>query len=288
MDAVTAVGLWQVADLFCVNDAAYVKDSGVHINEPVTVELLIDAYTKGYSVSGYTADKDLNTYVGAIDFDKADMADIKAVRETMTKTGIPTLLAHSRRGAHLWVHVGGGKTLPAGVMNRALEQVIRLTNNSLLGKCEVFPKKSSSPYGVGALRLPLMTHPKTKVRYPCEDMDGNRLTKLIEVVSTIQYTPVHILKALAEQGPVEYPRGLGEYRKPTTIKNAGSAVDLLMGMGVQATPGHNARCPFHEDRHASMSVAEDDQRVWCKSPECIAYNGGRGLGTLALARMVKK
>jgi len=63
-------------------------------------------------------------------------------------------------------------------------------------------------------------------------------------------------------------------------------VALLSSMGIpRVRVGGNVRCPFHDDRHASLSISQDDQRVWCKSPTCPAYNGGRGLGSLALAKM---
>jgi hypothetical protein len=289
MDQLTYVGLWQLADLFCAHYDAYVKDSRAHIPQPITPELLERAYREKWAVSGYTARQDgdkMVTHIGAIDFDHSSRHEEKSVRATLQKLGIPTLRSASRRGSHLWIttHEEG----PASVMHKALEQAIRLTDANILSECEVFPKVSTAQWGVGALRLPLMTHPKTRQRYPAYDMDGNRLTKLIDVVLSVQSTDWKVLRSLAADAPVEYPRNLGAYRQRREYTDVGSATDLLDKLGVQATPGHSCRCPFHEDRHASMSVAQDDERVWCKAPECEAYNGGRGVGTLALAKMVQR
>jgi len=289
MDALTYAGLWQLADLFCATYDAYVKDSRAHIPQPITPELLEQAYRERWAVSGYTARLDgdkMVTHIGAIDFDHADPAQYEAVRDTLTGLGIPTIEAMSNRGVHLWVTAR--EEGPASIMHKALEQAIRLTDKDILDTCEVFPKTSTSPWGVGALRLPLMTHPKTHERFPVIDMDGNHLTKLIDVCLAVQYTEWSVLRSLAADAPVEYPRDLGVYRQRKDYGDTGSAVQLLDALGVQAVPGRSCRCPFHEDRKASLSVAQDDQRVWCKSPECEAYNGGRGVGTLALAKMVQR
>ncbi len=289
MDPLTYVGLWQLADQFCAHYDAYVKDSRAHIDGEVTPELLERAYVEKWAVSGYTARLDgdqMVTHVGAIDFDHADAHEILAVRETLTKLGIPHLVSMSRRGDHVWVTAH--KEGPAKEMRKALEHAIRLTDAAILPKCEVFPKESTAQWGVGALRLPLMTHPKTGVRYPVIDKDGNHLTKLLDVVLAVEYVEWDVLHKLAADAPVEYPRNLGEYRQRRNYTEVGSAVSLLDKMGVQAVPGRSCRCPFHEDRKASLSVAADDERVWCKSPECVAYNGGRGVGTLALAKMVQR
>lgn len=265
MDPLTYVGLWQLADQFCAHYNAYVKDSRAHINEEITPELLERAYIEKWAVSGYTARLDgdkMVTHVGAIDFDHADPAQYKAVRDTLTKLGIPTLESMSNRGVHLWVTAR--EEGPASVMRKALEQAIRLTDANILTTCEVFPKNSTAQWGVGALRLPLMTHPKTHERFPCYDMEGNRLTKLIDVTLAVQYTDWSVLRQLSADAPVEYPRNLGEYRQRRDYGDVGSAVSLLDKKGVQAVPGRSCRCPFHDDRHASLSVAQDDQRVWCK------------------------
>jgi hypothetical protein len=289
MDPSTYVGLWAYADLFSAHAEAYVRDSRRHVNDQITPELVVAAFTEKWSISGYTARLDgesMVTHIGAIDFDHADHDEIEAVRGTLFDIHIPTLLAETRRGAHLWVTttVEG----PADQMRRALEHAIRLTDANILAKCEVFPKHSNSRFGGGALRMPLMTHPKTGERYPVYDMRANRITKIKEIVEAVEYTKWGVLRQFSAEAPIEYPTGLGQYRRVIDHGDTGSAVEMLNTLGVQATAGRGCRCPFHDDAHASLSVAQDDQRVWCKSPECVAHNGGRGVGTLALARMVRE
>jgi hypothetical protein len=299
LDALAEIGLQLFIDLFCARTDAYVRDSRAHIPEPLTVDLLVDAYTNKYAVSGYTANGGL-THVGALDFDHCDPAQIMAVRDTMKRVGVPTLLSESRRGDHLWVFVGPGDgkrgsieygDVPATMVHKALEQCVRLTDPDLLTDLDIFPKHTSSPFGVGALRLPLMTHPKSHERYPCYDMEGTRLTKIVDLVTAANglTTPWAVIAKLAKDAPVEYPRGLGEYRRSISRTPGSPASALLQSIGAtNAQPGRSVRCPFHEDSHASMSIADDDERVWCKAPECVAYNGGRGVGSLALAKMIEK
>jgi TOTE conflict system, Archaeo-Eukaryotic Primase domain len=289
MDPSTYVGLWAYADLFSAHTEAYVRDSRRHVNDQITPELVVAAFTEKWSISGYTARLDgerMVTHIGAIDFDKALHDEIEAVRGTLFQINVPTLLAESRRGAHLWVVTQTEG--PADQMRRALEHAIRLTDSNILAKSEVFPKHSNSKFGGGALRMPLMTHPKNGQRYPVFDMQANRLTKIKAVVEAAQFTEWSVLRRFSAEEPIEYPTGLGQYRRVIDRGDTGSAVEMLNVLGVQAVIGKGCRCPFHDDQHNSLSVAQDDQRVWCKAPECVAYNGGRGVGTLALARMVRE
>jgi hypothetical protein len=156
---------------------------------------------------------------------------------------------------------------------------------------DVFPKRSASPMGAGALRMPLFEHPKTKRVYPVLAPDGTEVTdRLAAYELTIPLdTPYEALYALGgmRTPPKAYPTDLGRLRRSTAIVEGPGVVAILSAMGVGGTlaPGRNVRCPFHEDKHASLSIAKDDQRVWCKAPTCPAYNGGRGLGSLALGKL---
>jgi hypothetical protein len=44
-----------------------------------------------------------------------------------------------------------------------------------------------------------------------------------------------------------------------------------------AVSGRTIRCPLHDDRRASLSIARDDSRVWCHSPTCELH-GPSGAG----------
>lgn len=274
---------------FSAHADAYVEDSRRHIEAPLTRDVLVTAMRTRHAISGYMARAGANgheTHIGAVDFDHAEEGAPEQVRATLAGMDVPTLLVQSRRGAHLWVQ--SSDMIPAYKMRRFLEHAVKLTGD--IEGYEVFPKRSDSPYGVGALRMPLMRHPKTGLRYPVIGMDGREATTIREVLLAFEDTPHQIIDRIVGGLPVEkdYPRGLGAYRRQTTVRPEASATDILATLGIEATPGHSCICPYHDDHRKSMSVARDDQRVWCKSPECVAYNDGRGLGSLMMAKMMEE
>lgn len=288
---------------FAANPEGYVLDSSHHRSEPVTPELLEWAFLNGHSISGYmavVADDQVTTTVGAIDLDEGTVKDGGAIRDVLKAQAIPSLLVESRRGCHLWTfHHGDGThgsekymPVPAGVVRSALRNAATLAGYEG-PKVEVFPKASQSPWGVGALRMPLMPHPKTGEKYPAYDMDGVKIEKTLDLVNAISsmtapYKAVYALSGV-ETAPVPYPTALGPYRRSDgRTDDAPSVVDLLAEMGVLVNGKRAVRCPWHSDQHASLSIAPDGQRVWCKSPSCPVYNGGRGLGSFALRAMLSK
>lgn len=294
-------------DLYAGNFAAhlegYVLDSHIHKSEPITHELLEWAFLEGHSVSGYMAvvtDERVTTTVGAIDLDEGSMKDGKDIRDVLWTQGIPSLLVESRRGCHLWtLHHGDGthgseKYMPvsASVVRACLHNAAALAGHTG-PKVEVFPKASQSKWGVGALRMPLMPHPKTGERYPAYDMDGTKVTKVIDLINvvadmTAPYGKVHVLSGV-DTAPVPYPTNLGGYRRaPQDLGEHPDVIELLAQVGVLADGKRAVRCPWHEDSHASLSIAPDKERVWCKAPGCPVYNGGRGMGSLALRAMLEK
>jgi hypothetical protein len=305
---------------FAARHDAFVKDSRAHIAQPLTPEVAYAATgAGGFSISGYMATfihptdeygttwmstRDCLTHVGAIDFDMDDGFDkAKEVRAFLAaQHSIESLLVGSRRGAHLWVQtIGDGKhgsqsfgMVPASVMRRALHSALSLCGIDS-PKAEVFPKQSDSDWGVGALRMPLMRHPKTGVRYPAYDPFDDReitgLTALVNLMADLQ-TPYAALYGLAgpEPASVPYPHRTGLERPFLAATGDAPLVSDLLAreFGLHITPGRSLRCPFHPDQHASLSVADDDLRVWCKAPECPIYNGDTGMGSIALAAYLGK
>ncbi len=301
-----------VADLwvgtFAARSDAYVKASGVHVNEPISPALIERALTEpdAPSISGYMA-VDGMTHVAAIDFDHCSLAQFRAVLDTLVKVGFKPLSVGSRRGMHLWLlfdRVG-----PAAQVRKALTHAVMLTDSTLIPTpppdltgddlkvwrqenpvgAEIFPKRSTAAWGVGALRMPLMVHPKSGVRYPVVLGEDRVTYDPEEVLLNFDTTNWAVVAKFCQElpvGPVEYPRGLGTYRQRTNIE-PGSVTTSLGHIGAFVTPGHSTRCPFHDDQHASLSIAADDQRVWCKAPECDAYNGGRGLGSLGVEKLIQ-
>lgn len=272
---------------------AYVKDSHFTVKEPLTPEVALAAFgVGGFSVSGYLAvehDGNWVTQVGAIDFDTDEgLAQGADVQATLAPMGIPSILVESRRGSHLWVLCQ--KVIPASVMTRALGNALALCSLPT-DHIEVFPKRSTNAFGVGALRMPLMRHPKTGKVYPVH-ADG-LIVKVLDLMllAASSESPENALRSLAgpEADTGHYPRLRGPYvMRPRRRDEAPSAVELLDAMGVSAAPGRSVRCPFHEDQHASLSVSPDDQRVWCHAPACPIHNDGRGLGTFSLENHIRK
>jgi hypothetical protein len=303
---------------FAATKAAFVVDSVRTVTgHQLTPEMCDQAERTGRSISGYLAapweDKGgFYTTVGAIDVDTT-IEDARTIMRFLHASNVFPLMVRSRRGAHIWVWtVGDGRhqtekymPVPASRLRKGLQAAVDLSVPSVTctycppevpahvtrAHIEVFPKRSASPLGVGALRMPLFKHPKTKRVYPVIAPDGSGETtdRLTAYHWTIDMdTPYEALYALGgmRTPPVTYPTALGRLRLPTATPEGPGVVAILASMGVdRATPGRNVRCPFHDDKHASLSISRDDQRVWCKAPSCPAYNGGRGLGSLALAQV---
>ena len=85
---------------------------------------------------------------------------------------------------------------------------------------------------------------------------------------------------------VRTPRPHRATRSPIETFNEQVPVSevLRRDYGIEARPGRAVRCPFHDDRHPSLSVLPDDRRVVCHAPACRL--AGRGADAWALAHMV--
>lgn len=141
------------------------------------------------------------------------------------------------------------------------------------------------------IRLPTMPHHKTGKRYPLINFsEGDQLSgKLDEMMLDVGVCDVSIFDDLAERAPLpklgyapkdlRYPHG-----EPPVNENASDILRELWGV-VNAQPGRAVRCPAHEDKRPSLSIARDDQRAWCHSPTCDLNNDGHGRGTRELRAM---
>ena len=317
---------------FAARMDGWVKDSARHVHGELTVDTVEDAFTKGFSVSGYMARwieyKDKRhclTHVGAIDFDMDDGKQVAvAAQENLTDYGIPSMLVDSRRGAHLWVTatlendraqgeqlnafirqdaevqrwrdaLGGAGMLPATIIRDALTALCQKMDLDPT-KAEVFPKVSTSKWGVGALRMPLMTHPKTQERYPAYGAAGEALTGMKAVIGrmadVMAATPGSALLTLgkSKRRPTKVAPPDYAHREPRVASGDAPMVTELLSrhFGIQAVPGRTTKCPFHDDEKASMSIAQDDERVWCKAPSCPIYGDerGSGFGSFGLEKML--
>lgn len=280
---------------FAARHDAYVRDSRAHIPEPLTVEVVAAAFGGGFSVSGYMSHRPTEgvpdtTHIGAIDFDMTDGLDrARAVRALLRTHDVGSLVVGSRRGAHLWVTFD---PVSSSLVRRALRAGLKLAGADD-PKAEVFPKASRSLWGVGALRMPLMRHPKSGVRYPAYGPRDEPLDRLQDVLLAFPQTTVEALRAFAGSGESHSlpPAATDGYRllRRASSDSQPRASALLAMIGVTGLPGRSVRCPFHDDQHASLSIADDDLRVWCKSPECPLYTErGMGIGSIALEALMRK
>lgn len=141
------------------------------------------------------------------------------------------------------------------------------------------------------IRLPTMPHHTTGKRYPLISAAlGAQLPgTLPEMMLEIDPCPVSIFEDLAERAPLpklapapkdlRFPHG-----EPPVEENASDILRELWGVA-NAQPGRAVKCPAHDDKNPSLSIARDDQRAWCHSPGCELNNDGRGRGTHELRAM---
>jgi hypothetical protein len=276
---------------FAGRDDLYVQNAALVVREPLTDTVLSHAVEHRYAVSAYTAREDGRTHVGAIDFDtESGLGDARKVAARLWEEGMPSILCHSRRGAHLWV--GTWDYVPAATMRRALEGGLALAGVAPDPKVEVFPKPGGG-LAAGALRLPRLPHQTTQQVYPVESLDDDGwsvLPELIDVLEAHLPTRTSVVESLARRAPNgrTYPKGLGGfygYRPPRDPNGVPKATDVLASWGVEARAGATVRCPSHEDRRRSLTVFKDDLRVFCGSPACKLHGGGHGVGSIALSQM---
>lgn len=257
--------------------------------EELTVERVVAALKEKRPISGFMENADGCTHVGAIDFDREDgwLKGAKVAR-TLADLGAFPMLERSRRGCHLWVVMSA--LVPGEIMRLALRHAVFMTEEYLAHdkQVEILPKRVERREDTlgNPLRLPLMAHPKTGVRYPLCDFQGTYLGQSYgEILLNVEFTKVEIIEGLAANAklPPADMRVPHWARQPS--QEGGDCVEVLQSVGiVNAAPGRTVRCPLHDDRMASLAISRDGERVWCKSPACDAYNDGKGLGSGQLGK----
>ena len=263
------------------------------VREELTVPRILDGLRKVRPpVSAYMDDREGNTHVLAVDFDREDGWDLGLrLARIIDADGGHAYVERSRRGCHVWAT---SEVLPGDTVRRALRYWLGRVDPEAARdpKCEIMPMAvQRGPDTVGhSLRLPMMPHQRTGQRFPLCDSDGKPLGHTLgETMMAVWDTPAEVVRAAAAKGPLpplgppppslRYPLGLPD-------REDVSASELLAAVWgvVNARPGHAVRCPKHDDRSPSLSIVRDDQRVFCKSPECEWYGDGRGIGSLQLRR----
>jgi hypothetical protein len=155
----------------------------------------------------------------------------------------------------------------------------RLTSDDSVGIC---------------IRMPTMPHHRTGKRYRLISSDGELLPdRLSDMMLVIDSSPMGPLADLVDRAPLPkipasppmdlmFPLG-----QPSSSESASEILRSLWGM-VEPKPGRANLCPAHDDSRPSLSIARDDQRVWCKNDACILSNHGRGRGTHELVSLAPK
>ena len=229
--------------------------------------------------------------VAAIDADGEDGWEvIGVIARVLLGHGIACAVEPSRRGGHLWLV--SKEPLPAIVLRHAIQVAISLAGHDPADtKIEIRPTTDQklSAYGGGQLRGPMMPHRETGEAWPL--LDPANVEPLGadwgESVERFPLADPVFLNQLAAnwRPPVRAPRRdskqtLRPYRGASKVAAYNAAMSIWDVLDLYF-PGHlrnrfarEARCPFHEDRHASLSIYENGARVKCHAGGCILASRG--------------
>ncbi len=157
------------------------------------------------------------------------------------------LFEPSRRGAHLWRFCPPTPWRDVRAYGEFLLEAAGIT-------CEVFPKGE----GRTGVRLPSTPHPKTGVTYPLIVPATGELLELeaLMELQTAPLPPVPIHKRMASTMAVALTGERGDF---ATLVHEIEGVTRLRQYGPERAIG---RCPFHDDRHPSLSVLGGFWRCW--------------------------
>jgi hypothetical protein len=280
--------------------AAHTGSGWIAVHAELTPELLIGCLTEGrpVSISAYMLAPDSTSHVLALDLDLSDGLELaRRVQRVMANAGVPGYVEPSRRGAHLWCVLAA--RLPGIVLRRALRTFVADAAIAPTPQVELRPAQDrlARPDSIGsALRMPTMPHPLTGLRYPLHDPGGTSLgLKVAPMLLSIELASPSAIVTAAERWsePALPPvRGhLHDGPSPIEVFNARVGVSAVLSRewGVpNAVPGRSIRCPAHDDRSPSLSIAPDDSRAWCHSPSCDLHGpngaGHDAYGLVELAR----
>jgi hypothetical protein len=251
---------------------------------PVRRPLRGDDVVRGLDGTGPTISvlfirDDSTAKVGAVDADAEDgWKTIHDIAAALDDNGIRCAVEQSHRGGHLWVV--SSEPLPAFVIRRALMVAILLAgHDSSDPKIEVRPStdEKRSPFGGGSLRGPMMPHPATGIGYPLLDPMTDRPLASMPLADGVLAARL----AAAWRRPAEAPRPARRpYNGPSKVAAYNAAVSIWDVLN-RYFPGllrgqfaREARCPFHDDRHASLSIYANGTKVKCHAAGCVLANRG--------------
>lgn len=178
-------------------------------------------------------------------------ADDEAGREALQALAIElnpktTLFEPSRRGAHLWW------CCPPTRWERARQVGLTLALTSGIS-CEVFPKGE----GRNGVRLPLTPHPKTGETYPIIDPATGEIRSVEDLAQRgVEPLPQIVLPQVVAADRRVSERTRGSFDE---LRREVEQLTRLRQYGPERAIG---RCPFHEDRHPSLSLLGGFWRCW--------------------------
>lgn len=292
---------------------AYVRWTGnryVTVRAPLTPVVVRTALRDAVPIGAYFLTPDSTSHVAALDLDRSDGWDLGCqIGAWLWTVDVPAYVERSRDGrAHLWITVAPGSTsLSSGLPGISLRYALRATLQTMsldaLRGIELRPgsDRLGRPDGLGhSLRLPTMPHKDTGERHPlCDPRSGSPIAPLGGLLSTLEFASTGRVVELAERYRPPSPdsaRLIGPSRGrredgPIGRFNAqvGVCEVLRREFTVEnARPGRTIRCPAHDDRQPSLSIARDDSRVWCHSPGCALSAEGRGQDAYGLWALSKE
>ncbi|MGO9180929.1 MAG: hypothetical protein ACLQHS_16955 [Candidatus Limnocylindrales bacterium] len=272
--------------------AEWIDDHWRRAGRSLTARVVHAAFASGRPLSFYSLSSDNRAVSPALDIDRDDGVEQggRLVRRVHELGGV-AYLERSRRGCHVRIPVDA--PLPGILARRALRQLCREADVADDPKVELRPGSDRlyDRTSVGhCLRAPTMPHPATHRRYPLETADGRRLPLgVVDLMLAVDVCPAAVMVGLAERyvppssEATSAPRRAadpGSSPIATFNREVGCSAVLIRDWGcdpVLTRPGRTVRCPAHPDARPSLSIARNDDRVWCHSPTCDLH-GPEGAG----------
>ncbi len=176
-----------------------------------------------------------------------------------------SLFELSRRGAHLWL------LCPATTWQRVQAVGHVLVEGGPAG-IEVFPKGA----GRNGVRLPLSRHPKSRERYPVVDPYTGEVREVANL-KRLHPAPLPELAPRYERAIVPRVPPLSARTSYAELFNEIQRFTQLRQYGAERAIG---RCPFHDDRHPSLSLLGGFWRCWagCGEGGIAAWRAKAGTG----------
>lgn len=275
-----------------------VNSHWVAMREDLTPNVILRALEGTVPVSAYFPGADNSTRVLAIDIDldvrpdglPADLA------RAATSCGLPAYVEGSRRGGHVWMLLD--EPVGSAAARRALATILKMAGAPDDPRIELRPAADRlyNQRSLGhALRMPMMRHPLTGERSWL--FEPETMTPIARTVSgtldALRTGSVSVTLDLAAQdvaspGRISHPRARLVNGAATIRSTDEVTVSEILrdDFGVlDARPGRTVRCPVHDDRSPSLSIARDDRRAWCHSPSCELNGDGRGQDAYSLAHL---